>query len=112
MSANDSSQRLIDLPLLPGGNEVWQLVGPDDWKFGTLIRGVVRHCRAEIYFHDGEGEGQTFGWIWIVLGWRAAGKPQRGKERSLMHALQAAEEALGLVDGDRYELEPPIAEKP
>jgi hypothetical protein len=70
----------------------WQLVDPesDGWFLGTLIRGLVRNCVAQVYFDD-EKDDRRGGWWWRVL---VATNGLTGVAPNLESAIVAAEAAI------------------
>lgn len=70
----------------------WQMHDANEWRFGRMVRGVVRTpYYAEIYFDD--ERDKDYGWKWMVM---QDGVPNmiRGRENSFEMAVSRAEEAL------------------
>lgn len=68
----------------------WQMHDANEWRFGKMVRGVVRTpYLAEIYFSD----GGDYPWIWIVRNGDGA-TVVKGSANYFENALQRAEAAL------------------
>lgn len=67
----------------------WQLIGKNQWVFGTKVRGVIRNELAVVY----RDPDQDYPWVWWAtdpLGSRTG----YGTARNLTDALEKAEEHL------------------
>jgi len=92
-------------------NLVWQLHDENEWRFGKMVRGVVRKpYYAEIYFNDaelasvplGEPDDGKIGWVWFT---HIPGRydTPRGLEGTFEIAVSKAEKVLmeaGILEHD------------
>jgi hypothetical protein len=81
----------------------WQRTEGDNWRFGVMIRGVIRRSFAQVYY-DEDLMGPDGGWVWLLLPHKEDDRylfPARGRAISLQDAVWAAEEALGLLKEER-----------
>ena len=62
---------------------VWQLIGPDEWDFGPLIRGMVRGPQGCIYF-DEDIDSERGGWVWLIPGGPRGLAPNRQEAARLV----------------------------
>lgn len=70
------------------GELVWQNHCEDEWRFGRMVRGVVRRpYYAEVYYDEGNG------WVWFTRSDGAWVDP-RGSEDSFEDAIDEAEKVL------------------
>jgi hypothetical protein len=62
----DAGNRFSDAELCQSLDGLtWQCSGNDEWAFGLLVRGIVRHPYGEVYFDD-ERADENGGWVWFV----------------------------------------------
>jgi hypothetical protein len=66
------------------------MIGLNEWEFGEMIRGIVRHPVASIYFDD-SCNSPIGNWIWL-----APGYDKRGVAQNLGDAIEAAEREMGV----------------
>lgn len=70
----------------------WQLTSSDNWELGTMVRGIVRDVKAEVYFDEEREKG---GWTWFVFA--PFGKiHKRGIATTLLEAIGECEKLLGI----------------
>lgn len=73
---------------------IWQMHAPDEWRFGEMVRGVVREpYYAEIYFDEDKNPS----WIWFVR----SNPLQRGTANYFEMAIQETEKIMiemGLIE--------------